>query len=254
MSPWRWDPAKYLAFASDRTQPCKDLLHRIDAEPESIVDLGCGPGHLTPILRARWPDARIVGVDSSPEMIAWATRENNDPNVAYEAEDIETWRGNADMIISNAALQLVRDRGIIERLAEMAPVFAFQVPNNFDSLGQALLREIAGRELYASHLDPIAHDHGIDAQTCFTSLKRPDREVAAWETTYMHVVDRASGTFDWVSGTGARPFVEALPERLRRSFVDEYTSRLLEALPAEEWGTLLPHKRVFATCTVSRTI
>ena len=38
----------------------------------TLVDLGCGPGMLLPLLRTRHPDARIVGVDAQPAMLAHA--------------------------------------------------------------------------------------------------------------------------------------------------------------------------------------
>jgi SAM-dependent methyltransferase len=38
----------------------------------TIVDLGCGPGALLPMLRERLPDARLVGVDTQPAMLAYA--------------------------------------------------------------------------------------------------------------------------------------------------------------------------------------
>jgi len=62
-----WNASLYLRFERERTQPSRDLLARITIErPEEIVDLGCGPGNSTAILRERWPSARIVGVDNSP--------------------------------------------------------------------------------------------------------------------------------------------------------------------------------------------
>ena len=52
--------------------------------------------------------------------------------------------------------------------------------------------------------------------------------------------------FTWISGTGARPTLQALPEGLREQFVDEYKALLREAYPAGPHGTVLPFRRVFA--------
>ena len=69
--PHTWDPDRYLAYADERGRPFVDLIARIDAEsPRRVVDLGCGPGNLTGLLAQRWPDADVLGLDSSPEMIA----------------------------------------------------------------------------------------------------------------------------------------------------------------------------------------
>src|SRR5687767_6734795 len=68
-----WDPAQYLKFAGPRLRPALDLLQRIDAEaPGTVYDLGAGAGNVTRLIAARWPEARIVGVDSSAEMLAKA--------------------------------------------------------------------------------------------------------------------------------------------------------------------------------------
>jgi len=65
-----WDPRTYLEFADERSRPFVDLLSRVGAaNPQVVVDLGCGPGQLTASLADRWPRAQILGLDSSPEMI-----------------------------------------------------------------------------------------------------------------------------------------------------------------------------------------
>ena len=65
-----WDPDRYLTYADERGRPFVELLARVDAaDPATVVDLGCGPGNLTALLVERWPGARVVGLDSSPEMI-----------------------------------------------------------------------------------------------------------------------------------------------------------------------------------------
>ena len=53
--------------------PFYDLLSRVGVErARRVVDLGCGPGHLTKYLSRRWPEAAIEAVDTSPEMVAAA--------------------------------------------------------------------------------------------------------------------------------------------------------------------------------------
>ena len=56
-------------------------------------------------------------------------------------------------------------------------------------------------------------------------------EVDAWETTYLHVLDGEDPVFTWVSGTGARPTLQALPDELRPGFEEELRRRLREAYP-----------------------
>ena len=68
-----WDPAVYHRYGRERSRPFFDLVARIRADrPREVVDLGCGSGELTATLAERWPEARVTGLDSSPEMIAAA--------------------------------------------------------------------------------------------------------------------------------------------------------------------------------------
>ena len=83
-----WDPRQYAIFAHERNRPFADLLARVAHRQEPVfglaqhlgrngeapapglvLDLGCGNGPLTLSLAQRWPQARIVGVDSSAQML-----------------------------------------------------------------------------------------------------------------------------------------------------------------------------------------
>src|SRR5579863_7667580 len=65
-----WDPAQYLRFSGERLRPALDLLAQVPLEaPASVVDLGCGAGNITAILRERFPDADVVGIDGSATML-----------------------------------------------------------------------------------------------------------------------------------------------------------------------------------------
>ena len=51
-----WDPAQYLRFANERLRPALDLLAQVPLDaPAHVVDLGCGAGNVTAILKQRFP-------------------------------------------------------------------------------------------------------------------------------------------------------------------------------------------------------
>ena len=244
----QWNPEEYLAFADERGRPFVELVQRVPGDPATIVDLGCGPGQLTHILRERWPAARIVGVDSSEEMIEKAHRDNDDPGVSYELADATAWmpEGHCELVISNAMFQWVPDQlDVICRLATVTDTLAIQVPNNFDAPSHALMREIAGHAPYAEHLADVEFRLGTSAQTYLDLLAGLGWTVDAWETTYQHILPGEDAVFDWVSGTGARPVLQALPDNLRGRFETEYKAALRKAYPVRAWGTVLPFARVF---------
>lgn len=244
-----WDPARYLQFADDRSRPFVDLIGRVRSHPRTITDLGCGPGHLTRVLRERWPGATIHGVDSSPEMIDRAQGDNIDEHASYELADVSTWMPAepVDLMVSNALFQWVPEQlEVIERLAAwIAPggAFALQVPRNYSSPSHTLLHDIASEPQYASHTADIVADRGIEPIAYLRLFAGLGWSVDLWETTYFHVLPGEDPVFDWVSGTGARPYLQALPDDLREEFAATYRSALRTAYPRETWGTVFPFRR-----------
>jgi trans-aconitate 2-methyltransferase len=160
-----WDPRQYAVFAGHRGRPFADLLARVDADdPRLVVDLGCGPGELTLGLAQRWPNARVVGVDSSPDMLARARELDVDGRVEWVEAAAEDWDptesgGSVDVLVTNATLQWVPShlRLIPSWVAALAPggTFAMQVPSNFDAPSHRLMREVAARHARADDLRPV---------------------------------------------------------------------------------------------------
>jgi len=247
-----WDPNRYLRYADERSRPFVELVARIEGEPRTIVDLGCGPGHLTAVLRARWPDATVLGVDSSAEMIDRARNDGDDPKASYVLADVASWEPDApvDLIVSNALFQWVPDQlSVIDRLrGHVAPggTFALQTPDNYSAPSHQLLHAISSRPPYGELTEGLHDDRGTAPTTYLDLLSRDGWTTDVWETTYLHVLQGADPVFEWISGTGARPVLAALPEPLRAEFVAEYRAALRDAYPAQPWGTVLPFTRVFA--------
>ena len=85
-----WDPAQYLRFANQRLRPALDLLAQVPLEaPARVVDLGCGAGNVTAILRERFPSAEVVGVDGSSSDAGEGARDVSD--CRFEQADFFRW-------------------------------------------------------------------------------------------------------------------------------------------------------------------
>ena len=95
------------------------------------------------------------------------------------------------------------------------------------------------------HTAGAAAPSSHDAATYLRALHGLGCEVDAWETTYLHVLHGEDPVFTWVSGTGARPTLQALPDDLRPRFEAEFKRRLRQAYPDDGHGVVLPFRRVF---------
>jgi trans-aconitate 2-methyltransferase len=247
-----WNPGEYLRFGDERTQPSIDLVARIDVDdPATIVDLGCGPGNSTAVLRRRWPRARTTGVDVSPEMIA--TAQESDPTVTWTMSRIETWRpaGRVGVVFANASLQWVRDHGtLVPRLfgyAAPGGALAFQVPSAQFAIVRTLIHDIAREGPWASKMaDPLTEMTLESPGFYYDCLASAARAVDIWETEYCHVMPAPSAIVDWMAATGLRPFLRVLDPSETTAFLDELHRRVAQAYPRQRDGRVLfPFRRTF---------
>src|SRR5260370_36307126 len=163
-----WDPAQYLKFAGPRLRPALDLLQRIDMEaPARVYDRGAGAGNVTRLIAARWPEARVVGVDSSAEMLAKAAAET--PGIEWQQADLATWLPPlpADVIYSNAALHWIEDHAPVftALFASLAPggAFAVQIPRNFGAPSHTSMGEAERRGPWRARLEPLVRPPPVAA-------------------------------------------------------------------------------------------
>jgi trans-aconitate 2-methyltransferase len=246
-----WDPDAYMTFGNERTRPAIELLGRVPLRaPIRIIDLGCGPGNSTALLAARWPDANIDGLESSPEMLAKARASN--VRATWIEGDVESWSPATlyDVVFSNAALHWIGDHhALLPRLMSHAAdggVLAFQVPRNFDAASHVLMREAANDGPWAAKLANARQVNVLSPDAYFDILTPLARSLDIWEATYLHVLEGEDPVLTWVSGTGLRPFLLPLDSEEQERFVAQYRARLREAYPRRTDGkTLFPFRRLF---------
>ena len=104
-----------------------ELAARLGAGPRELIDIGTGTGTLAFAALARWPDARVTGIDGSSEMAAWAAREADTRLAAVErgrftttvalADRLPMPDGAFDAAVSSFVYQLVPNRAAALREA-----------------------------------------------------------------------------------------------------------------------------------------
>ncbi|MDA1257082.1 MAG: methyltransferase domain-containing protein [Chloroflexi bacterium] len=246
-----WDPAQYLKFADHRLRPAIDLLNRVGLEsPEVVYDLGAGTGNVTELLAERWPKARAIGVDSSPEMLERAERV---PNLEWQRADIGTWRPDrpAELIFSNAALHWLEGHaelftGLMSALAP-GGVLAVQMPRNFDAVSHTSISEAARGGPWRSTLEPLLRPAPVEPPPFYVRILSPlTSSLDVWETEYIQVLKGDNPVKEWTKGTWLRPLLDALNEPERSEFESAYAKLVEKAYPKEgDRTTLFPFKRMF---------
>ena len=271
-----WDPAQYAAFAAQRARPFHDLVARVRApSPRVVVDLGCGPGALTRTLAERWPDAQVVGLDDSPEMLERARASLAEPgasaNLRFERADAAAWSPgpDVDVVVSNAMLQWIPEHpDLIRRWLRQLPPgawFAAQVPRSHDQPSHAALAELIREPLFAPALAGIATTDTVREPGCYARLLlEAGWEADVWEALYQQVLPGEDPIPAWTSGAALRPALQALARwdaehhaaegaGLLEHFTDRYRAAMRAAYPpvagaaAPDGGplTLFPFRRLF---------
>ncbi|MGH6848558.1 MAG: trans-aconitate 2-methyltransferase [Methylocella sp.] len=248
-----WNSALYMKFENERTRAARDLLGQIpDFAPNSIFDLGCGPGNGTELLAATFPRATIVGLDFSDNMLAVARARV--ATAQFIKQDIETWRpaDKVDFIFANAALHFVPNHhDLMVRLVSFLHEggwLAVQMPNNIQERSHALMRMVAADGPWASRLIPIAKTRPVIGalDEYYQLLTAVCSKIDIWQTTYIHPLDGPDSVVEWFEGSGLRPFLELLSPGEREAFLSRYRAELAAAYPRQPNGkVLLRYPRLF---------
>lgn len=246
-----WDPEQYEAFRTERERPFLDLLDALPpVRPGTVVDAGCGTARTTRLLAERFPDADVVGVDASPEMLAAAPP----GRFRLECADLRRWRPPTavDLVVSNAVLHWVP--GPEEVLAHLASwvapggTLAVQVPANHGEPSHRTVQEVARR--WAGTLGAVPRgDHVLSTRAYSDALGAAGFRVRAWDHVYDLRLPGDDAVLRWLAGTTLRPHLTRLSPQDQRAFLDDLAPLLAAAYPAGEDGTRFPFRRRFVVAS-----
>jgi trans-aconitate 2-methyltransferase len=248
-----WSARQYLKFEDERTRPPRDLLAQVPlGQPRLVVDLGCGPGNSTELLVERYPQAEIVGLDSSPDMLRKA-RERL-PKLKFTEAEIETWtpQPQTDLLFSNAVMQWLPNHiAVLRRLMEaLAPggVMAVQMPDNTREPALKFQGEVGRNGPWADHpeIKAAPREDLPSVEEYYDLLKPVSSHIDIWHSVYNHVMASPQAIVEWFKGSSLQPFLSPLDVAMREKFLAAYGEKIAGAYkPRVDGKVLLKFPRLF---------
>ena len=248
-----WSARQYLKFEDERTRPPRDLLAQVPLRyPRLVFDLGCGPGNSTELLVGRYPEAEVIGLDSSPDMLRKA-RERLPQGTFLEA-DIASWSAppRTDLLFANASFQWIPDHPrVLRRLLEALPsggVLAVQMPDNTREPSHVLQREVAANGPWANNPGIKAAPRGdLPSPEEYYNLLGPVcSRIDIWHSIYNHVMAAPQAIVEWFKGSALQPYLSALDAQSREQFLAVYGEKIAVAYkPRFDGKVLLRFPRLF---------
>ena len=244
------DPVQYARFSDERSRPFHTLLSRVpERDYRRVVDLGCGSGELTRSISDRWPEATVLGLDSSPQMLERAGEYARPTRLDFRLGDIDAYSDPVDLIFTNAALQWVDSHeSLFPRLVslvQLGGVLAVQMPSSFEQPSHLLLDQTARSGPWADKLSNWRKLQVKPLQWYIDLMMSLGLEVDAWETVYYFVLQGQDPVLQWVKGTSLQPILNLLDQDEQAEFSSVYAAALRTAYPESVAGTIYPFKRIF---------
>lgn len=247
---YKWDAAEYEKHSSPQQRWAHDVIRTLTLSgDEQILDIGCGDGKVTAALAALVPKGRVLGIDSSEGMVAFA--QHRFPPAHYP--NLQFCWGNAtrlayrcefDLVVSFASLHWVRNH-----LAVLSGIKRSLKPGGravlqFGGKGNAAMISDVANELI-KHNRWKGYFKNFTYPWFFYSVEEyrgfVERTGLSAKRIQLVPKDMVHDGRDTLAGwlrTVFLPYTERLPEALREDFVGEFANACVERRPPDENGRI----------------
>ena len=244
----KWDAADYAANSVVQQTWAREIIAKLHLRgDEHILDVGCGDGKITAELARAVPRGFVVGIDASPQMIAFAKKTfpaKKFPNLKFQICDARKipaskLGGKFDFIFSNAALHWVDDHEKFLRSAGSVLTTGGRLMVSCGGKGNAHdvflalrpeMRLKRWREFFRRMPLPYFFYSPGDYEKWLPKFgfKINTLKLAPKDATYAG----ADGFATWLRTTWL-PFVQRVPENLREEFIQAVTERYVAKHPPD---------------------
>lgn len=247
-----WNPETYNKFKAERYAPFFDLLELIQVKSNlSIIDLGCGTGELTSMLASKLPGSKVLGIDSSAEMLKEVDKYKKD-NLSFSQTGVDEIINSGkswDIVFSNAAIQWVENHTklipALIKLVRPGGQMAIQLPSNHNHFTHAAIKTIAHTSPFKEALNGWTRKSPVLGIEEYAEIlyRQGVNGINVFEKIYPHVLADANAMVTWVSGTALIPYLERLPKNMHDDFMKKYRELIAGKFPGKP--VFYPFKRTF---------
>jgi trans-aconitate 2-methyltransferase len=232
-----WNAPEYARVSGLQGAMAEEVLALLDlAGSERVLDIGCGQGKITAEIAARIPGGAVLGVDSSEEMIAFASTHFGPavrPNLRFEVADARRlpFREEFDLVVSfnalhwvpeqDAALRSIRSAMNSSGLAQLRLVPAGE-RKSLENVIEDTRHSSRWKRYFQEFRDPYLHltpeQYGAMAERNGLRVRRIHTEAKAWDF-------KARSEFLAFCSVTFVEWTRFLPEAERTDFIIEVLDR-----------------------------
>lgn len=240
-----WNAKLYSKFKHDRTLPAIDLANSIDIIPKTIIDIGCGIGNSTAVLAEKFPNSKIIGADSSDDMLKFAASAH--PSIDFQKldaeHDLNKIKQKFDLVFSNACIQWIPDHKKLLKemmgLLNEGGTLAVQIPSQNKHPMHTIMKNVAVSEKWSAKITSLRRNNVLSEEEYFDTLSELSNSFRMWETTYFHEMPSHQSILEWYKGTGLRPYLDQLSDEDKILFEKDILSEIEKEYPLQANGSII---------------
>jgi trans-aconitate 2-methyltransferase len=246
----RWNAAEYARNSAAQQEWARELIAKLALTGnESVLDLGCGDGKVTAEIAGLVPAGRVVGVDSSEDMIRLsraAFPQPRHPTLSFQAGDVRAlpFEREFDVVFSNATLHWVKDHGPVLKGAARSLRPGGRILFQMGGRGNGaeifkVAAQMAGSNEWSRWFEGFEFPWGFygpeEYEPWCAAVGLKVRRIELLPRTMQQ--KGAEGLAGWIRTTWM-PYTERVPADRRDSFVREASERYVKAHPADARGVV----------------
>ena len=235
-----WNASDYANNSSAQQTWARELIAKLHLRAdERVLDIGCGDGKITAEIASAVPHGSALGIDNSPDMIAYAKANHEGGNVRFQIGDASAlaFNGEFDVVFSNACLHWVYDHRPVLAGIRRALAPAGRALLQMGGQGNAadvmnVINELMLSPRWAPFFRHFAFRYGFhapdDYRRWLTEAGLQPVRVELIPKT-MHHAGR-EGLTGWFRTTWL-PYISAIPSDQQEEFIDQAITRYLARHP-----------------------
>lgn len=243
-----WNPEDYAKNSDAQLKWARELRKNINLQQyQSILDVGCGDGKITAEFAATLPSSKVLGIDSSSAMIAYAIEKyptSQYPNLTFSCVDARklNFERKFDLIFSNAVLHWLDDHQAFLKGANLSLHNGGRLIVSCGGQGNAAkiletFAELTTHQPWNVYFDDFHNPYffyGIqDYQEWLEKYNFASQRLELVPKDMTH--QGREGLASWIRTTWM-PFTKSVPEDKREDFISQFVDVYLAKHPLDSQG------------------